>query len=66
MGLTLFAGQFLFQFFGIASGLPPGLASVIVQTQAFVLLGLALIAVPVAGGREAGRRKDLPGARGEP
>src|SRR5689334_5906748 len=34
VGLTLFAGQFLFQFFGIAGGMPPGLASVIVQTQA--------------------------------
>jgi O-acetylserine/cysteine efflux transporter len=33
-GLTLFAGQFLFQFFGIASGMPPGLASIVVQTQA--------------------------------
>src|SRR5687767_15051882 len=28
VGLTLFAGQFLFQFFGIAAGMPPGLASV--------------------------------------
>lgn len=34
-GLTLFAGQFLFQFFGIANGMPPGLASIVVQTQAF-------------------------------
>lgn len=35
VGLTLFAGQFLFQFFGIAGGMPPGLASIVVQTQAF-------------------------------
>ena len=35
IGLTLFTGQFLLQFFGIANGMPPGLASVIVQTQAF-------------------------------
>jgi O-acetylserine/cysteine efflux transporter len=44
-GLTLFAGQFLFQFFGIANGMPPGLASIVVQTQAlFTILfaGLAL------------------------
>jgi O-acetylserine/cysteine efflux transporter len=44
-GLTLFAGQFLFQFFGIAYGMPPGLASIVVQTQAlFTILfaGLAL------------------------
>ena len=26
MGLTLYTGQFLLQFFGIASGMPPGLA----------------------------------------
>src|SRR3989442_9590707 len=35
LGLALFAGQFLFQFFGIANGMPPGLASIVVQTQAF-------------------------------
>ena len=33
-GLTLYAGQFLFQFFGIAHGMPVGLASLVVQTQA--------------------------------
>ncbi len=43
VGLTLFAGQFLFQFFGIAHGMPPGLASIIVQTQAlFTILFAAL------------------------
>src|SRR5262249_14565835 len=34
VGLTLYAGQFLFQFFGIASGMPPGLAAIVAQTQA--------------------------------
>jgi O-acetylserine/cysteine efflux transporter len=34
IGLTLFTGQFLFQFFGMAMGTPPGLASIVVQTQA--------------------------------
>src|SRR5205807_1032107 len=34
VGLTLFAGQFILQFFGIAGGMPPGLASIVVQTQA--------------------------------
>jgi O-acetylserine/cysteine efflux transporter len=34
-GLTLYAGQFLFQFFGMAAGMPPGLAALVVQTQAF-------------------------------
>lgn len=44
IGLTLFAGQFLFQFLGIATGMPPGLASVVVQTQALftVLFASAL------------------------
>lgn len=44
LGLTLFAGQFLFQFFGIANGMPPGLASIVVQTQAlFTILFAGLI-----------------------
>ena len=43
IGLTLFAGQFLFQFFGIANGMPPGLASVIVQTQAFFTVVFAAL-----------------------
>jgi O-acetylserine/cysteine efflux transporter len=43
-GLTLYAGQFLFQFFGIAHGMPPGLASLIVQTQAlFTVIFAALL-----------------------
>ena len=43
-GLTLFAGQFLFQFFGIATGMPPGLASIVVQTQAlFTILFAGMV-----------------------
>lgn len=43
VGLSLFLGQFLFQFFGIALGMPPGLASIVVQTQAlFTILFSAL------------------------
>jgi O-acetylserine/cysteine efflux transporter len=34
-GLTLFAGQFILQFLGMAHGIPPGLASLVVHTQAF-------------------------------
>src|SRR4029450_6643501 len=34
VGLFLFAGQFLFQFFGIARGMPGGLAAIGVQAQA--------------------------------
>jgi O-acetylserine/cysteine efflux transporter len=30
IGLTLFTGQFLFQFFGISRGMPPGLAAIVV------------------------------------
>jgi O-acetylserine/cysteine efflux transporter len=41
LGLTLFTGQFLFLFFGIAHGMPPGLASVAAQTQAFFTVLLA-------------------------
>jgi O-acetylserine/cysteine efflux transporter len=43
VGLTLFAGQFLFQFFGIAAGMPPGLASIVVQSQALVTIVLAAV-----------------------
>lgn len=53
IGLTLFTGQFLFQFFGIASGLPPGLASVIVQTQA---LFTVLFAAAALGERPSRRQ----------
>jgi O-acetylserine/cysteine efflux transporter len=42
-GLTLYAGQFLFQFFGIAYGMPPGLASLVVHTQAFFTVVLAAL-----------------------
>jgi O-acetylserine/cysteine efflux transporter len=35
IGLTLFTGQFLLLFFAYAHGMPPGLASVSQQTQAF-------------------------------
>jgi O-acetylserine/cysteine efflux transporter len=45
VGLTLFAGQFRFQLFGIANGMPPGLASIVVQTQAlFTILFTILLA----------------------
>jgi O-acetylserine/cysteine efflux transporter len=34
VGLTVFTGQFLLQFFGLANGMPAGLTAVVVQTQA--------------------------------
>jgi O-acetylserine/cysteine efflux transporter len=42
-GLTLFAGQFLFQFFGIAAGTPVGVAAVVVHAQALVTIVLAAV-----------------------
>ena len=53
IGLTLFAGQFLFQFFGIAHGMPPGLASLTTQTQAFFTV---LFAALVLGERPTRRQ----------
>ncbi|MBV9532474.1 MAG: EamA family transporter [Bradyrhizobium sp.] len=41
---TLFLGQFLSQAFGIAHGVPVGLASVIVQSQALFTIAFAVIA----------------------
>jgi O-acetylserine/cysteine efflux transporter len=45
IGLSLFTGQFLFQFFGMALGTPPGLASIVVQTQALFTILLAALAL---------------------
>ncbi|PYM95574.1 MAG: hypothetical protein DME04_04515 [Candidatus Rokuibacteriota bacterium] len=56
IGLTLYAGQFLLQFFAIANGLPPGLASLLVQTQAlFTILFAAMVL------RETPTRRQLLG-----
>ena len=52
VGLTLYTGQFLFQFLGIAAGMPPGLAAIVVQTQALFTIVLAALA---AGERPTGR-----------
>lgn len=45
IGLFLFVGQFVFLFSGMAAGLPAGLASIAIQSQAFftaIFAGLAL------------------------
>jgi O-acetylserine/cysteine efflux transporter len=55
-GLTLYAGQFLLQFFGIAHGMPPGLAALIVHTQAFFTVLFAAIFL-----RERPTRRQLAG-----
>jgi O-acetylserine/cysteine efflux transporter len=43
IGLTLFAGQHLLLFFAYTRGLPPGIASVTQQTQAFFTVLLAAV-----------------------
>ncbi len=43
ISMTLFLGQFLAQAYGIAHGVPVGLSSVIVQSQALFTIGLAVI-----------------------
>ena len=43
IGLTLFTGQFLLLFFAFAQGLPPGVASVTQQMQAFFTVTLAAV-----------------------
>ena len=45
VGLTLYTGQFLFQFFGMALGTPPGLSAVVVQTQALFTILFAALAL---------------------
>jgi O-acetylserine/cysteine efflux transporter len=45
IGATLFAGQFLLQFFAFVNGLPPGLAALLVQTQALFTIVFAAIAL---------------------
>jgi O-acetylserine/cysteine efflux transporter len=43
IGLTLFTGQFLLLFFAFEKGLPPGVASVTQQMQAFFTVSLAAV-----------------------
>lgn len=45
IGAFLFAGQFLLLFFGIAAGMPPGLASIVTQLQAFFRVAIAALAL---------------------
>ena len=52
IGMTLFVGQFALLFTGMAAGMPPGLASVTQQSQAFLT---ALIAAAVLRERPTGR-----------
>ena len=45
IGLTVFTGQFLLQFFGIANGMPAGLTAIVVQMQALFTVVFAAIAI---------------------
>ena len=45
IGTFLFTGQFLFLFFGFVQGMPPGLASVTMQVQAFFTILIAALAL---------------------
>ena len=47
IGLTLFVGQFAFLFPAMKLGMPPGLASVTLQSQAFFTIAFAAIALRV-------------------
>ena len=42
IGLFLFTGQFLLLFFGFVYGMPPGLASIVMQVQAFFTIMIAM------------------------
>src|SRR5437868_4766724 len=44
-GMFLFAGQFVFLFYAMEAGLPPGLSSVLVQLQGPLTLVLAAVAL---------------------
>lgn len=56
IGLFLFVGQFVFLFSGMAAGLPAGLASIAIQSQAFFTLIFAALAL-----RERPTRRHLGG-----
>lgn len=58
VGTFLFTGQFLFQFFGIAAGTPPGLAAVVVQTQGLFTILFSALAL----GERPTRRQWIGGA----
>ena len=59
ISFTLFLGQFLAQAYGIAHGVPVGLSSVIVQSQALFTIGFAAIAFrEIADADADGRHRD--------
>src|SRR5436853_4402609 len=43
IGLTLFLGQYALLFTGMANGMPPGLASIVLQIQVFLTIMIAAV-----------------------
>jgi O-acetylserine/cysteine efflux transporter len=43
LSATLFVGQFAFSFPAMAIGMPPGLMSIVLQVQAFITIGIAVV-----------------------
>ena len=56
LGLMWFVTQFSFLFLGMAWGMPPGLASVVLQSQVFFTMAIAAVAL-----RETPRPKQIAG-----
>lgn len=56
IGMSMFTGQFLLQFFGIAHGVPAGLAAVLSQTQGMFTVLLAAVVL-----REQATRRQITG-----
>ncbi|MEW6124739.1 MAG: EamA family transporter [Pseudomonadota bacterium] len=56
IGLTWFLGQFAFMFWSVANGMPPGLASLTLQSQAFFTILIASLVL-----REAPSARQLAG-----
>ncbi|MFZ5427279.1 MAG: EamA family transporter [Thermodesulfobacteriota bacterium] len=54
LGLAWFVGQFSLLFLGMAAGMPPGLASVVLQSQAFFTVIVAALALKERPSRRQG------------
>ena len=58
IGSTLFVGQYALLFTGMANGMPPGLASIILQIQVFLTILIAALALREwPSGRQLGGKK---------
>ena len=57
IGATLFVGQFALLFPAMAVGMPPGLASIALQVQAFITIAIAAVVLRERPTRAADRRR---------